>query len=220
MPGLTSSAHPNVSRHLVPRPLRPCQRALQQIFQRGHQHRAFVSPAESDAISYADRVWRSPWLSAESRTGPLVFFALDLLFLNGREHGRATADQAQGTAATPIQEGEQRLAIQRQRWASVQHQAGRLGLEGAISTQADRPYVPGDRGIRVMSKCLNRVECIVVCWTDPEGSPSHAGWSVALRAKPLLVALLVRRLADSPRVTISQPLAEPPQTHSKRLGPV
>jgi hypothetical protein len=83
MPGLTSSAHPNVSRHLVPRPLCPCQRAFQQIFQRGHQHRAFVSPAESDAISYADRVWRSPWLPAESRTGPLVFFALDLLFLNG-----------------------------------------------------------------------------------------------------------------------------------------
>ena len=24
-------------------------------------------------------------------------------------------------------------------------------LEGAISTQADRPYVPGDRGIRVVS---------------------------------------------------------------------
>lgn len=102
-----------------------------------------------------------------------------------REHGRATADQAQGTAATPVQEGERRLAIQRQRWASVQHQAGRLGLEGAISTQADRPYVPGDRGIRVMSKCLNRVEFIVVGWTDPEGSRSHAGWSVALRARPL-----------------------------------
>jgi bifunctional non-homologous end joining protein LigD len=75
--------------------------------------------------------------------------------------------------------------LQRQRWASVQHQAGRLGLEGAIPTQADRPYVPGDRGIRVMSKCLNRVEFIVVRWTDPEGSRSHAGWSVALRARPL-----------------------------------
>ena len=57
--------------------------------------------------------------------------------------------------------------------------------KGAISTQADRPYVAGDRGIRVMSKCLNRVEFIVVVWTDPEGSRSHAGWSVALRARPL-----------------------------------
>ena len=185
MPGLTSSAHPNVSRHLVPRPLRPCQRALQQIFQRGHQHRAFVSPADvrrdflrRSRMAFALASCREPDRSAclLRPRSPVPEW---------REHGRATADQAQGTAATPVQEGERRLAIQRQRWASVQHQAGRLGLEGAISTQADRPYVPGDRGIRVMSKCLNRVEFIVVGWTDPEGSRSHAGWSVALRARPL-----------------------------------
>jgi ATP-dependent DNA ligase len=31
-------------------------------------------------------------------------------------------------------------------------QACRLGLEGVISKQADRPYAPGDRGIWVKSK--------------------------------------------------------------------
>ena len=41
-------------------------------------------------------------------------------------------------------------------------QACRLGLEGAISKQADRPYAPGDRGIWVKSKCLNREEFVVV----------------------------------------------------------
>ena len=54
-------------------------------------------------------------------------------------------------------------------------QACRLGLEGAISKRADRPYAPGDRGIWVKSKCLNREEFIVVGWTDPEGSRSHIG---------------------------------------------
>src|SRR3954453_3828809 len=54
-------------------------------------------------------------------------------------------------------------------------QACKLGLEGAISKQADRPYAPGDRGIWVKSKCLNREEFVVVGWTDPEGSRSHIG---------------------------------------------
>ncbi len=54
-------------------------------------------------------------------------------------------------------------------------QACKPGLEGAISKQADRPYVPGDRGIWVKSKCLNREEFVVVGWTDPEGSRSHLG---------------------------------------------
>jgi bifunctional non-homologous end joining protein LigD len=38
-----------------------------------------------------------------------------------------------------------------------------------------RPYAPGDRGIWVKSKCLNREEFVVVGWTDPEGSRSHIG---------------------------------------------
>jgi ATP-dependent DNA ligase len=54
-------------------------------------------------------------------------------------------------------------------------QACKLGLEGAISKQADRPYAPGDGAIWVKSKCLNRAEFLVVGWTDPEGSRSHIG---------------------------------------------
>jgi bifunctional non-homologous end joining protein LigD len=54
-------------------------------------------------------------------------------------------------------------------------QACRLGLEGAISKQADRPYAPCDRGVWIKSKCLNREEFVVVGWTDPEGSREHIG---------------------------------------------
>jgi ATP-dependent DNA ligase len=53
--------------------------------------------------------------------------------------------------------------------------ACKLGLEGVISKRADRPYAPGDRGIWVKSKCLNREEFVVVGWTDPEGTRQHIG---------------------------------------------
>jgi bifunctional non-homologous end joining protein LigD len=45
----------------------------------------------------------------------------------------------------------------------------------ALSKRFDRPYAPGDRGIWLKSKCLNREEFVVVGWTDPEGSRRHFG---------------------------------------------
>jgi ATP-dependent DNA ligase len=43
-------------------------------------------------------------------------------------------------------------------------------LEGIVSKRADAPYVPGNRGLWVKVKCLNRKEFVVVGWTDPEGA--------------------------------------------------
>ena len=108
----------------------------------------------------------------EGRTDQLIFFAFDLLFLNG-----------ESTAPLPLikrKELLQRLfkkEIGGLRYSehvagdgpSFRAQACKLGLEGAISKQADRPYAPGDRGIWVKSKCLNREEFVVVGCTDPEG---------------------------------------------------
>ncbi len=36
------------------------------------------------------------------------------------------------------------------------------GFEGVVSKRLDRPYLPGDRGARVKSKCLNRAEFVIV----------------------------------------------------------
>jgi ATP-dependent DNA ligase len=47
--------------------------------------------------------------------------------------------------------------------------------KASSSKRADRAYAPGDRGIWVKSKCLNREEFVVVGWTDPEGSREHIG---------------------------------------------
>jgi ATP-dependent DNA ligase len=48
-------------------------------------------------------------------------------------------------------------------------------LEGVVSKRIDRPYLPGERGAWVKSKCLNRAEFVVVGWSEPEGS-RHLVW--------------------------------------------
>ena len=114
----------------------------------------------------------------EGRIGDLVFFAFDLLFLNG-----------ESLAQLPLLERKERLQrlfkkeIGGLRYSDhvtgggprFREHACKLGLEGVISKRADRPYAPGDRGIWAKSKCLNREEFVVVGWTDPEGSRSHIG---------------------------------------------
>ncbi|MGD9844738.1 MAG: hypothetical protein AB7F39_03550 [Variibacter sp.] len=50
-----------------------------------------------------------------------------------------------------------------------------MALKGVVSKRADRAYAPGDRGLWVKSKCLNREEFVVVGWTDPTGNRPHIG---------------------------------------------
>ena len=117
---------------------------------------------------------------------------------------------------------------------SFRAQACKLGLEGAISKQADRPYAPGDRGIWVKSKCLNREEFVVVGWTDPEGSRSHIGALLlgyytddgrlhyAGRAGTGMNEKELKRLAVvlAPLQSAKMPLAEPPPRDSRFGSPL
>jgi ATP-dependent DNA ligase len=57
----------------------------------------------------------------------------------------------------------------------IRREACRIGAEGLVSKRIDKPYVPGDRGIWIKTKCLNRQEFVVIGWTDPEGSRPHLG---------------------------------------------
>jgi ATP-dependent DNA ligase len=91
----------------------------------------------------------------EGRTGELVFFVFDLLFLNGGS-----------TARLPLIDRKERLQqllakeLGRVRYSEhvvtdgprFREQACKLGLEGVISKRIDRPYAPGDRGIWVSSR--------------------------------------------------------------------
>jgi bifunctional non-homologous end joining protein LigD len=54
-------------------------------------------------------------------------------------------------------------------------EACKLGLEGIVSKRADAAYVPGNRGLWVKTKCLNREEFVVVGWSDPKGSRLYLG---------------------------------------------
>jgi bifunctional non-homologous end joining protein LigD len=114
----------------------------------------------------------------EGRTDELILFVFDLLYLDG-----------ESTAALPLIQRKDLLhtllacEVPGLRYSEhvvsdgprFREHACKLGLEGVISKRADRPYVPGDRGIWVKSKCLNREEFVVVGWTDPEGSRPHIG---------------------------------------------
>jgi bifunctional non-homologous end joining protein LigD len=44
-----------------------------------------------------------------------------------------------------------------------------------VSKRVDQPYLPGNRGLWLKSKCLSREEFVVVGWTDPAGSRPHFG---------------------------------------------
>jgi DNA ligase D-like protein (predicted ligase) len=129
----------------------------------------------------------------------LIFFLFDLLHIDGEV-----------ISARPLKERKERLReLLSHASAPLQfsdHQIGRgrvfddhacaLKLEGIVSKRADAPYAPGNRGLWLKVKCLNREELVVVGWTDPEG------------ARPWLGALLLAYY--DPTASWSMPAAPAP----------
>jgi DNA ligase D-like protein (predicted ligase) len=115
--------------------------------------------------------------AADARSGSLVLFLFDLLFLDGED-----------LRALPLVERKARLAALLADAPSylqfTDHQLGRgpafhrlaceHGLEGIVSKRIDAPYEPGRR-TWLKTKYLNREEFIVVGWSDPEGSRHRLG---------------------------------------------
>jgi bifunctional non-homologous end joining protein LigD len=111
-------------------------------------------------------------------TGTLVFYLFDLLHLDGNAIG-----------SRPLWERKERLhdllsdANPLLQFSDHQIGHGRafyehacdLKLEGIISKRAAAPYAPGNRGLWLKVKCLNREEFVVVGWTDPEGTRPWLG---------------------------------------------
>ena len=108
----------------------------------------------------------------------LIFFAFDLLYLDG-----------ENLMSAPLADRKRRLKQLLENCDGAirycDHQVGlgprfyqsvcKLGLEGVVSKRLDAPYVPGNRGLWLKTKCLNREEFIVIGWTDPEGSRPRLG---------------------------------------------
>src|SRR5262249_10920608 len=108
----------------------------------------------------------------------LVFFLFDLLHLDGET-----------ITARPLKERKERLQTLLSNASGSlhysDHQIGRgrafsdhacaLKVEGIVAEQVDAPYAPGNRGLWLKVKCLNREEFVVVGWTDPEGTRPWLG---------------------------------------------
>ena len=116
--------------------------------------------------------------SDTGNSGALVFFLFDLLHRDG-----------EAIAPMPVTERKERLLdLLSDAGSSLHfsdHQIGRgrafydhacaLKVEGIVSKRVDAPYAPGNRGLWLKVKCLNREEFVVVGWTDPEGSRPWLG---------------------------------------------
>jgi DNA ligase D-like protein (predicted ligase) len=116
--------------------------------------------------------------SDTGNSGALVFFLFDLLHLDG-----------EAIAPMPLVERKERLRRLLSDAGSPlhfsDHQIGRgrafydhacaLKVEGIVSKRVDAPYTPGNRGLWLKVKCLNREEFVVVGWTDPEGTRPWLG---------------------------------------------
>src|SRR5271167_1828904 len=122
----------------------------------------------------------------------LVFFLFDLLYLDGEDLTARplTARKARlagllSQAGTPLQYSDHQTGL----GPAFYEKACPLGVEGIVSKRADAAYAPGNRGLWLKVKCLNREEFVVIGWTDPEG------------ARPFLGALLLGYYDPDGRLT-------------------
>jgi DNA ligase D-like protein (predicted ligase) len=107
----------------------------------------------------------------------LVYYAFDLLHLDGRDLSRLPLIERK-LHLEPLIAGKLGLQFNGHETGDgeliLQH-AGKLGFEGVISKTIDAPYAPGNRGLWRKAKWLNRQEFVVVGWSDPEGTRPHLG---------------------------------------------
>jgi DNA ligase D-like protein (predicted ligase) len=111
-------------------------------------------------------------------TSHLVYFAFDLIFLNG-----------ENLTELPLLDRKERLRrLLKGVPQSIQYSGHHFGdgkrfldaacgakAEGIISKRMDCPYKPGNRGLWVKTKCINEEEFVVVGYSEPEGSRSYLG---------------------------------------------
>ena len=108
----------------------------------------------------------------------LVFFMFDLLYLDGEylterslvERKERLAGLLSSTGS-PLQYSDHQIGL----GPAFYGQACAAKVEGIVSKRADAPYSPGNRGLWLKVKCLNREEFVVIGWTDPEGRRPYLG---------------------------------------------
>jgi bifunctional non-homologous end joining protein LigD len=126
--------------------------------------------------------------TASDRGGDgLMFFAFDLLELDGENIARLPLGERKKRLKALLDGPPDGIAFSDHEAVDgevFREAACKHGLEGIVSKRLDRPYLPGDRGAWVKTKCLNRAEFVVVGWSDPEGAAaSRRAAARVLRAR-------------------------------------
>jgi ATP-dependent DNA ligase len=116
--------------------------------------------------------------AAERQGGAdLVYFVFDLLHLDGRNLILLPLAQRKADLAALLESRDGAIQCSDHRIgqgpAFQQHACARARRHRFEAARC--PYVPGDRGLWLKTKCLNREEFVVVGWTDPEGSRPFIG---------------------------------------------
>ena len=112
--------------------------------------------------------------AAERQGGAdLVYFVFGRLYLDGRNLMRLPLANCKPRLAALLDRAKDAIRYsdhQVGQGPAFHRHACELGLEGIVSKRLDAGYSPGQRGLWLKTKCLNREEFVVVGWTDPEGS--------------------------------------------------
>jgi bifunctional non-homologous end joining protein LigD len=115
---------------------------------------------------------------SDSGGGHQTYFAFDLLHLNGEDAARLPLIARKARLAALLKKPPTAIAYSDHEGGdgeAFRRAACKHGLEGVVSKRLDRPYLHGDRGGSIKSKCLNRAEFVIVGWSDPEGAPPLLG---------------------------------------------
>lgn len=116
----------------------------------------------------------------DQRAKELVYYAFDLLYLDGHDLRGARLEERKAILANLLDHNTsagqirytEHLEGHGQKFFS---EACRMALEGIISKRRDRPYVAGRGYDWVKSKCVRREEFVIGGFTDPAGARHGLG---------------------------------------------
>lgn len=115
----------------------------------------------------------------DAQDAPLVFYAFDLLQLNGRSLLSLPLTERKKLLSHLLPQSSDIIRFSGELGGDVGtllDQVKRLGLEGLIGKQRDSVYEPGRRsGAWIKLKCVNEQEFVIGGYTPPGGSRKYFG---------------------------------------------
>lgn len=115
---------------------------------------------------------------SDGRTEAMLFYAFDLLFLDGEDlralpllERKTRLENLISSEGGPVRFSDHFAAP----GDTMLHEACRMGLEGVVSKRINAPYRSGRSGDWVKSKCTNRQEFVITGYVPSAGSGRELG---------------------------------------------